>query len=91
MVCLTILNRYKTGYADSIREVIYQDGAYAVTQWVDFENRGWTEQVEMAVQYALDVNEHPRDMYYFRTDFYHNFAENYMKSGDLYFSTQKGE
>lgn len=91
MVALTILNRLKAGYGNSIREVIYQDGAYAVTKWSNFENRGWTEQVERAVDIALRVNEYPNDMYYFRTDFYHNFADNYIKSGDLYFSTQGGE
>lgn len=91
MVALTILNRYKSGFADSIRDVIYYENAYAVTNWSDFENRGWTEQVEMAVQYALDENYHPLNMYYFRTDYYHTFdgAIDYMQSDDLYFSTSE--
>ena len=49
MVCLTILNRYVDGFADNIREVIYQKNAYAVTGWAYFEERGWTKQVEDAV------------------------------------------
>ena len=70
---------------------IYQDGAYAVTKWSDFESRGWTEQVAKAVEIALSENNHPGDMYYFRTDYYHKFADRYMKSDDLYFSTRKGD
>lgn len=91
MVALTVLNRLNSGYAEDIRGVIYQDGAYAVTKWSNFENRGWTEQVAKAVNIAMSKNEHPSDMYYFRTDYFHGFADDYMKSGDLYFSTQKGD
>ena len=91
MVALTVLNRLNSGYAEDIRGVIYQDGAYAVTKWSNFENRGWTEQVAKAVDIALSENKHPSDMYYFRTDYYHKFADRYMKSDDLYFSTQKGD
>ena len=91
MVALTVLNRLNSGYAEDIRGVIYQDGAYAVTKWSDFESRGWTEQVAKAVEIALSENNHPGDMYYFRTNYYHGFADRYMKSDDLYFSTQKGD
>lgn len=91
MVALTVLNRLNNGYANDIRGVIYQKGAYAVTKWSNFENRGWTEQVAKAVNIAMGKNEHPLDMYYFRTDYFHGFADDYMKSGDLYFSTQKGD
>ena len=91
MVALTILNRLNAGYADSIREVIYQDRAYTVTKWSNFENRGWTEQVAKAVDIALNENNHPLDMYYFRTDYYHRFADHYMKSDDLYFGTERGD
>lgn len=90
MVALTILNRLNAGYAKDIRGVIYAPGAYAVTKWSDFEDRGWTEQVEKAVDIALSKNEHPTTMFYFRTEHYHKFqgAINYVKSGDLYFSTK---
>ena len=93
MVCLTILNRYideSGNFANTINGVIYQKEAYAVTEWTDFENRGWTKQVEQAVKYALEVNEHPADMFYFRTLHYHTFGQSYMKSGDLWFSTEGG-
>lgn len=90
MVALTVLNRLNAGYAEDIRGVIYDKNAYAVTRWSNFESRGWTEQVEKAVDIALSVNEHPNTMFYFRTEHYHKFqgAINYVKSGDLYFSTK---
>ena len=89
MVALTILNRLADGYASDLRGVIYQKGAFAVTKWTNFEQRGWTEQVEQAVEMALQTNEHPRNMYYFRDSYYHSFANNYKCSGSMYFSTQK--
>lgn len=93
MVCLTILNRFvdeSGNFADTISGVIYQQDAYEVTTWNDFESRGWTEQVEEAVKYALEVNEHPADMFYFRTLHYHTFGQPYMQSDDLWFSTEGG-
>lgn len=89
MVALTILNRLADGYASDLRGVIYQKGAFAVTKWSNFEQRGWTEQVEQAVEMALQTNDHPRDMYYFRDSYYHSFANDYKQSGTMYFSTQK--
>ena len=89
MAALTILNRLADGYASDLRGVIYQKGAFAVTKWSNFEQRGWTEQVEQAVEMALQTNEHPRNMYYFRDSYYHSFANNYKCSGSMYFSTQK--
>lgn len=89
MVCLTILNRIASDkFPDDIRGVIYAKNAYSVTRWKDFENRGWTDQVEDAVTYALSKNEHPRNMYYFRTRYYHGFARDYMNINDMYFSVE---
>ena len=90
MVCLTILNRLNSKkFPNSIKEVIYQQDAYEVTEWEDFENYGWTEQVEKAVKIALRENNHPADMYYFRTEHYHKFGKPYMQSDDLWFSTEQ--
>lgn len=89
MVALTILNRLADGYASDLRGVIYQKGAFAVTNWKNFEQRGWTSQVEQAVEMALQTNEHPRDMYYFRDSYFHSFANDYKQSGTMFFSTQK--
>lgn len=95
MVALTILNRVvSNNYPDTIAEVIYQRDKvgtpqYSVINWSDFENRGWTEQVEKAVGLALFENHHPRDMYYFRTKHFHLFGVDYEQSGDLFFSTKE--
>lgn len=88
MVALTILNRLSNElYPDTVKEVLYQEEQYSVTQWTDFEKYGWTYSVEQAVTYALEVNEYPKDMFFFRTEYYHNFGKPYMVSDDLYFST----
>lgn len=90
MVALTILNQIGSGkFGDSVREVIYRKNNFAVTQWPNFEDRGWTDKVEQSVLAAFEKNEHPRDMFYFRTDKYHNFGKPYKKVGKVYFSTDK--
>ena len=89
MVCLTILNRVKSEkFPYTIHDVVYGRNAYEVTTWADFESREWTEQVEAAVLSALNENNHPADMFYFRTEHFHTFGETYIKSDDLYFSLE---
>lgn len=89
MVALTIFNRLESDlFPNTVREVIYSKGAYSVTNWSNFESRGWTDSVQEAVGYALEYNEHPKDMFYFRTKHYHKFGKAYMRSDDLWFSTQ---
>ena len=89
MVALTILNRLQSDkFADTISGVVYAKGAYAVTNWSEFEDKVWTEDAQKAVDCALQENKHPEDMYYFRTKHYHKFGKNYTQSGDLYFSTE---
>lgn len=92
MVALTILNRINSDiFPNTVREVVYQDEQFAVTKWDNFENYGWTESVTTAGKNALTDNEHPDNMYYFRTLHYHTFGTPYIQSEDLYFSTEKGE
>lgn len=89
MVCLTILNRVKSEkFPYTIHDVVYGRNAYEVTTWDDFESKEWAEQVEMAVISALNENNHPSDMFYFRTEHFHTFGKNYIKSDDLYFSLE---
>ena len=89
MVALTILNRLESDkFPDTLHDVIYQKNQYEVTTWSGFENYGWTEQVEQAVENSLIENRHPSDMYYFRNGYYHSFGVPYMQSGDLYFNTE---
>lgn len=89
MVCLTILNRVKSEkFPYTIRDVVYGRNAYEVTTWSNFNSVEWTEQVEAAVLSALNENNHPADMFYFRTEHFHTFGESYIKSDDLYFSLE---
>lgn len=89
MVALTILNRLESDkFPNTLHDVIYQKNQYEVTTWSGFENYGWTEQVEKAVENSLIENRHPSDMYYFRNGYYHSFGVQYMQSGDLYFNTE---
>ena len=89
MTALVILNRVVAGMGgDTVRDIVYAKNAFSVTRWKNFEERGWTERVEKAVELALKENPHPRNMYYFRTKHYHSWAKDYKKSGDVYFSTK---
>lgn len=95
MAALVILNRVvSTKYADDLPGVIYERNSkdypqFSVIDWKDFENRGWTIQVEDAVNMALKENNHPTDMYYFRAGHYHEWAVDYKKVGNTYFSTAR--
>ena len=90
MVALVILNRLNSDkYPDTLREVIYQPNQFSVTSWPDFESRGWTSSVKDAVDYALIRNDYPRDMYYFRADYYHSFGVPYTYKAETYFSTEE--
>lgn len=93
MVAQTILNRILSDkYPDTLRGVVYQRNAegkpqFAVINWSDFEDRGWTEDAKAAVHYALAHRAYPLDMLYFRDSYYHNFGQPYKNVGDMYFST----
>ena len=93
MVAQTILNRILSDkYPDTLRGVVYQRNAegkpqFAVINWPDFEDRGWSENTKAAVHYALAHRAYPLDMLYFRDSYYHNFGQVYKNVGDMYFST----
>lgn len=90
MVALTILNQYNSGrFGSTLHKVIYKRNNFSVTQFPEFEEWGWSDKVVEAVTRALKENNHPRDMFYFRTGHYHSWAEDYMKVGKIYFSTDK--
>lgn len=92
MVAKTIINRVRSElFPNTAREVIYQPNQYEVTEWNNFEDYYWTEQVEEAVDEAIMTTEYPEDMFYFRNDYYHNFGYPYTNNGVLYFSTQEAD
>lgn len=81
-------------FPNTIKEVIYykNGGNYSVVNLYKFKrilkNREWTEEIENAIETALKNNPYPRDLLYFRTDYYHTFGKPYKKCGNTYFSTR---
>lgn len=89
LIALTILNRVKSDiFPNNIYDVIYQEDQYSVTKWSDFDQYEWTALTESAVINALNENNYPRNLYYFRTKHFHYFGVSYMQADDLYFSTE---
>ena len=89
MVALVILNRIASGiFPCTVREVVYQENQFAVTNLKDFEKRGWSDMTESAVNKSLKKNDYPADMFYFRSEHYHSFGKKYIQSEDLFFSTE---
>lgn len=89
MVCLTILNRlHSLDFDNTVYGVIYAERAYAVTKLADFKETVWSEATEKAVIEAFTVNAYPKDLYYFRDDYYHDFGVPYTNIGHIYFSTK---
>lgn len=89
LIALTILNRVKSDiFPNNIYDVIYQENQYSVTKWNDFDQYEWTALTESAVINALNENNYPRNLYYFRTKHFHYFGVSYMQADDLYFSTE---
>ena len=80
-VVTTVLNRADAGMG-SIKEVILAPHQYSTA-----DNGEPDETVREAVDYALSHrNEYPKNMIYFRTDYYHDFGTPYKKIGSHYFS-----
>lgn len=95
LVAKTILNRVASDlFPDTVTDVVYQKGQYAVTKWSGFPVSYYdklTEQTEKAVYLALTTDDTPNDLYYFRNSYYHSGGVPYYNNGVLYFCTQKGE
>ena len=89
-VAIVILTQINSGeFGDTVRKVIFKKNNFSSTKWKGFEDYGWTEKVEKSVLSALEHNPYPRNMFYFRTDHYHDWAVDYMQIGVFYFSTDK--
>lgn len=83
-VAQTIINRIESDkFPNSVSEVIYQPNQYSVAN-----NGEPTDSVMEAVQTACEDLYDPADMYYFRDGYYHEFARDYAKYGNMYFSRE---
>lgn len=81
-VAETIINRVLSkDFPDTITEVIYSEKQYCtVFKWTP------TESCKDAVYTALTTQTYPRNMYYFRTKYFHSFGTPYRQIQDHYFS-----
>lgn len=92
MVAQTIINRIISDkYPDTLRGVVYQRNSegvpqFAVINWTNFENIGWSDETKTAVHYALAHKGYPETMLYFRDSYYHDFGQPYKNVDDMYFS-----
>lgn len=89
MVALTILNRSASNlFPESVYDVVFQDGQYAVATDDAIFLVAPDEETINACMMALETNDHPTDMYYFRSSHYFSFGQPYMNLGNVYFSLQ---
>ena len=82
-VIATILNRCDA-YSKTVAEVVYAPNQYYTGYCGEI-----SEEALQAVEIAIAQRDlFPSDMFYFRTNHYHNFGEPYVPIGSHYFSRQ---
>lgn len=83
-VAQTVINRLHSGeFGDTIDEIVHTKYQYSTA-----DNGDPSQQVIDAVIEAINNSPYPSDMYYFREDHYHKWADDYKKIGVFYFSTE---
>lgn len=84
-VASVIVNRVIDGrWGDTVHDVIYYEDAFSTA-----DNGEVTDECRAAVIQALECsNAFPKDMFWFRSDHYHDFGYDYTPLGNLYFSTE---
>jgi spore germination cell wall hydrolase CwlJ-like protein len=83
-VAQTVINRLHSGiFGSDIRDIVYSEDQFSTA-----DNGEPNEQVLLAVKEAIMSMPYPSNMYYFRQWYYHSWAVDYKKIGDLYFSLE---
>lgn len=83
-VAETILNRVESDeFPNTVAGVVYQENAYS-TQ----DNGEVSYDCYLATESAIKFRAFPKDMYYFRTDHFHNFGTPCVCIDGMYFSTK---
>lgn len=83
-IAQTIVNRVRDGkWGSTITEVVSYPNSYST-----YNNGYPNADCYEAVRYALMYEAFPTDMFYFRTDYYHNFGYPYCHIENTYFSTE---
>lgn len=82
-VAQTVINRLYSGdFGGTISEVVYSRNQFSTA-----DNGNPTDGVISAVKEAITNHPYPDNMFFFRQYYYHEWAVDYQKLGDLYFST----
>lgn len=89
-IACVILNRVESDlFPDSIEEVIFQEKQFSCVWNGRYDRVIPNDSCMEALQYALDTERIPEDVYYFTSNGYLTDTEPYMQVDDMYFSRQK--
>lgn len=89
-IACVILNRVESDlFPDSVEEVIFQEKQFTCIWNGRYDRVIPNDSCMEALQYALDTERIPEDVYYFTSNGYLPNTEPYMQVDDMYFSRQK--
>ncbi len=89
-IACVILNRVESDlFPDSVEEVIFQEKQFSCVWNGRYDRVIPNDSCMEALQYALDMERIPEDIYYFTSTDYLPGTEPYMQVDDMYFSRQK--
>ncbi|MCM1223750.1 MAG: cell wall hydrolase [Lachnospiraceae bacterium] len=89
-IACVILNRVESDlFPDSIEEVIFQEKQFSCIWNGRYDRSRPNDSCMEALQYALDAERIPEDIYYFTSNGYLPGTKPYIQVGDMYFSRQK--
>lgn len=89
-IACVILNRVESDlFPDSIEEVIFQEKQFSCVWDGRYDRVDPNDSCMEAVQYALDEERIPSDIYYFTSDGFLPDTKPYVQVDDMYFSRQK--
>lgn len=89
-IACVILNRVESDlFPDSVEEVIFQKNQFSCVWNGRYDRVIPNDSCMEALQYALDTERIPEDIYYFTSIGYLSGTEPYMQVDDMYFSRQK--
>lgn len=89
-IACVIINRVESDlFPDSVEEVIFEEKQFSCIWDGRYDRVAPNDSCMEALQYALDTERIPADIYYFTSNGYLPNTEPYMQVGDMYFSRQK--
>lgn len=89
-IACVVLNRVESDlFPDSVEEVIYQENQFSCVWNGRYDMVIPNDSCMEALQYALDAERIPEDIYYFTSNGYLPETDPYRQVDDMYFSRQK--